>query len=234
MKLIIEVTRKCNLNCDHCLRGCSQNMDMKKEYIDELFKQLSKAGIDCLDLTLTGGEPSLNIPMINYTIEKLENSNITLSMFYIATNGINNNNIDFIIPCIKLYNLASEKDLCSVQTSSDIQHTYYMDDTFTDSLMNALKFASKRDEDRNYMDGGAIDQGNASFNCPNAREEIVYDWIENIEDTIFYLNCNGMIINGCDWSYDTQDDNPDVQICRVDEFAKTLKDNIPECQLQYI
>lgn len=234
MELVIEITRKCNLNCDHCLRGCSQNMDMKKEYIDELFNQLNKASIDYLDLTLTGGEPSLNIPMINYIIEKLENSNITLSSFYIATNGINNNNIDFIIPCIKLYNLADDKDLCSVQTSSDIQHTYYMDDTFTDSLMSALKFANKRDEDKNYMDGGAIDQGNASLYCPNAREEIVYDWIEYIEDTIFYLNCNGMIINGCDWSYDTQDNNPDVQICKVDEFAKTLKDNIPECQLQYI
>lgn len=132
MKLVIGVTRKCHLNCDHCLRGCSQNMDIKKEYIDELFNQLNKVDIGCLDLTLTGGEPSLNIPMINYIIEKLENSNITLSMFYIATNGINNNNIDFIIPCIKLYNLA------------------------------------------------------------------------------------------------------DVQICKVDEFAKTLKDNISECQLQYI
>lgn len=70
-------------------------------------------------------------------------------------------------------------------------------------------------KDLKYMDGGAIDQGNASLYCPNAREEIVYDWIEYIEDTIFYLNCNGMIINGCDWSYNTQDDNP-------------------ECQLQYI
>lgn len=234
MRLVIEVTRKCNLNCDHCLRGCSQNMDMKKEYIDELFSQLRKANINSIDLTLTGGEPSLNIPMINYIIEKLESNNIDLSMFYIATNGINNNNIDFIMACIKLYNLASEKDLCSVQTSSDIQHTYYLDDTYTDSLMSALKFANKRDEDKNYMDGGAIDQGNASINCPNAREEIVYDWIEYIEDTIFYLNCNGMIINGCAWSYETQDENPDVKICRVEDFAKTLNENIPECQLQYI
>lgn len=234
MKLVIEVTRKCNLNCAHCLRGCSQNMDIKKEYIDELFNQLNKANINGLDLTLTGGEPSLNIPMINYIIEKLENSNITLSMFYIATNGINNNNIDFIIPCLKLYNLADEKDLCSVQTSSDIQHTDYMADTFTNSLMSALKFADKRDEDKDYIFSGAINQGNASFNCSNTREEIVYDWVKYIEDTVFYLNCNGMIINGCDWSYNTQDDNPDVQICKVNEFAKTLKENIAECDLQYI
>lgn len=72
------------------------------------------------------------------------------------------------------------------------------------------------------------------MNCPNAREEIVHDWIEYIEDTVFYLNCNGMIINGCNWSYDAQDNNPDVQICKVDELVKTLKDNIPECELQYI
>lgn len=234
MDLVIEVTRKCNLDCDHCLRGCSQNMDIKKEYIDELFNQLNKAGINFLNLILTGGEPSLNIPMINYIIEKLENSNTVLSTFYIATNGINNNNIDFIIPCMKLYNLADDKDLCSVQTSSDIQHTYYMDDTFTNSLMSTLKFASKRDEDKNYIFSGAINQGNASFNCSNTREEIVNDWVEHIEDTTFYLNCNGMIINGCDWSYNTQDNNPDVQICKVDEFAKTLKENITECDLQYI
>lgn len=233
MNLVIEVTRKCNLNCDHCLRGCSQNMDIKKEYIDELFNQLNKAGINYLDLTLTGGEPSLNIPIINYIIEKLENSNISLSIFYIATNGINNNNINFIIPCIKLYNLAEEKDLCKVETSSDIQHTYYMGNAFTDSLMSALKFASKRDENKNYIDGSAINQGNASFNCSNTKEKVLYNWIED-EDTAFYLNCNGMIINGCDWSYDTQDNNPDVQICKVDEFANTLKDSIAEYESRYI
>lgn len=63
---------------------------------------------------------------------------------------------------------------------------------------------------------------------------LIRSTLEDIEDTVFYLNCNGMIINGCNWSYDTQDDNPDVQICKVDEFAKTLKDNISECELQYI
>lgn len=31
--LIFEVTRKCNLHCEHCLQGNAQNLDLSKEIV---------------------------------------------------------------------------------------------------------------------------------------------------------------------------------------------------------
>lgn len=32
--LIVEVTRRCNMTCKHCLRGDAQSLDMQKETVD--------------------------------------------------------------------------------------------------------------------------------------------------------------------------------------------------------
>lgn len=54
--LILEVTRRCNMNCAHCLRGDAQNMDADPALIPKIFD-----GIDDIDtITFTGGEPALN------------------------------------------------------------------------------------------------------------------------------------------------------------------------------
>ena len=49
--LIVEVTRKCNMYCDHCLRGEPINVNMKKEYIDLLLDQVDNIG----SVVFTGG-----------------------------------------------------------------------------------------------------------------------------------------------------------------------------------
>ena len=38
--LYLEITRRCNLNCKHCLRGDPRDNDMSKEQIDRI--------LDCL------------------------------------------------------------------------------------------------------------------------------------------------------------------------------------------
>ena len=64
--LFIEVTRRCNMSCKHCLRGDAQNLDIKLESID-LF--LSKLKNKCFKRILfTGGEPSLNVEAIEFTL----------------------------------------------------------------------------------------------------------------------------------------------------------------------
>jgi len=55
--LIIEITRKCNFTCDHCLRGEAQNKDIDHKVIDALLDN----NIEYIsNITFTGGEPSLN------------------------------------------------------------------------------------------------------------------------------------------------------------------------------
>ena len=63
--LLIEVTRRCNRRCLHCLCGESQNIDISLEYIDILFSQLEKVRY----VYLTGGEPLL-VPHIIQHISK--------------------------------------------------------------------------------------------------------------------------------------------------------------------
>lgn len=52
--LVLEVTRRCNMCCAHCLRGEAQNMDMQKETIDKLLDQTDSISM----VTFSGGEPS--------------------------------------------------------------------------------------------------------------------------------------------------------------------------------
>ena len=48
--LCVEVTRKCNMKCAHCLRGDAQNMDINTCYIDTLLENVSGIG----SITFTG------------------------------------------------------------------------------------------------------------------------------------------------------------------------------------
>lgn len=45
--------------------------------------------------------------------------------------------------------------------------------------------------------------------------------VEQFNDAIIYLNCNGDIIYGCDWSYESQDEKV---VCHVDKLTKVWND----------
>lgn len=80
---MIEITRKCNLACENCLRGDAQNITMSKEVIDRIFEDAS----DCKQVLFTGGEPLLAINEIEYFIDKLIASDWTTSNIAMTING---------------------------------------------------------------------------------------------------------------------------------------------------
>lgn len=51
--LILEVTRRCNMHCAHCLRGNAQSIDMPPNLIKNVLKTIDGA----LSVTFTGGSP---------------------------------------------------------------------------------------------------------------------------------------------------------------------------------
>ena len=53
--LYLELTRKCNLKCAHCLNGDAQNVSMPKEVMDKLFNEIALIGM----VNLSGGEVQL-------------------------------------------------------------------------------------------------------------------------------------------------------------------------------
>ena len=79
--LIVEVTRRCNMSCDHCLRGCSQDFDLNLDYVESLFKDIGYIST----LTITGGEPSLAVDKILGIIESAKRNDVGIGDFYMAT-----------------------------------------------------------------------------------------------------------------------------------------------------
>ena len=53
----IELTRRCNLNCEFCAKGTAQNIDTTKEVIDKALDELSS--FDLYSIRAGGGEPML-------------------------------------------------------------------------------------------------------------------------------------------------------------------------------
>ena len=63
--LILEVTRRCNMRCPHCLRGEAESLDADIDLIPQIFEGVSEIGM----LTFSGGEPSLNTAYITAVVD---------------------------------------------------------------------------------------------------------------------------------------------------------------------
>lgn len=79
----IEMTRECNGNCYHCMRGESQNIKPSIDMLKSLFENENHKVVFIYHLLLTGGEVFLNkegiIYLLNYLIEnKIHLVNISI------------------------------------------------------------------------------------------------------------------------------------------------------------
>ena len=81
--VMFEITRFCNMTCPHCIRGDSQRMRIKKDYINATLGQLSNIG----SMMFTGGEPALALDLMDYTYDACLHYNIDVQNFWMATNG---------------------------------------------------------------------------------------------------------------------------------------------------
>jgi organic radical activating enzyme len=218
--LTIEVTRRCNMSCYHCLRGCAQNKDLKKEDLKSLLNQVESIS----NVAFSGGEPSLNVEAINDFIELVKERNIVVNSFYIATNGKRISK-EFIIACLELYCLCEEKEQCQVSLSTDMFHRQEDYITLDDSLLSGLSFVSVQDE---YKYRDFLKEGNLKDDDTFGTREVVQDSLEidldyeTIEEGTIYLNCEGEIILGCDWSFENQKNH---KICDVNDkiFSKCVE-----------
>lgn len=82
--LAIEVTRRCNMRCPHCLRGDAEDKDITREVIDSLLDQTQAI----YNLVVTGGEPTLNLDIVNYIASGIETREIELFNVSMVTNGL--------------------------------------------------------------------------------------------------------------------------------------------------
>ncbi len=70
--VIIELTRECNMLCQHCLRGNAEHSLISEKSLENFFSQVD--GIETL--SLTGGEVSLAAKQINMLVQAAKNNKI--------------------------------------------------------------------------------------------------------------------------------------------------------------
>jgi MoaA/NifB/PqqE/SkfB family radical SAM enzyme len=208
-ELIFEVTRRCNLACQHCLRGDPQNVDISNETIDKALEGITGIGM----ITFTGGEPSLAVDRIKYIYEAIKKRDINLGGFYVVTNGK--------IASRELMNVLTDfytlVDSCDEYVGSLVisKDQYHVDEgcdtTKADKLYRALTFY--RPDDRKgdirmlINEGRARGMGQREVSLENIIVEMNdEDKPERVESTI-YINALGDVVPSCDMSFESQEES---------------------------
>lgn len=210
--LVIEVTRRCNMACPHCLRGEAQGVNIDTKYIDEALNSVSF--IDTI--TFTGGEPTLNIEAIRYTLDACKKRNIRVGSFYIVTNGKGSTKtmLDFATVCLEWYaycleDVAYASDCYSgVALSKDMFHETIP--AANEAILRGLSFF-REDKFTDFRGATLINEGRAqnlqwkkrnSFNDALTIED--WDSHYSVEGMV-YLSVNGDIKTNCDVAFNNSD-----------------------------
>ena len=137
--LVIEGTRKCNLICDHCLRGAAQCKDMNPEILRRFLTDNDITYIS--KVTFTGGEATLNLPIFDDFINICNELDIGVGSFYIVVNGVKVPD-EFIITAAKLYSFCDDNEISGVHVS---QSEYYLNQNENEiNKLECFKFFERR------------------------------------------------------------------------------------------
>jgi len=117
--LSLECTRRCNLQCAHCLRGNAQRMDMSRQVLFEALKDIEY--INCLNIT--GGEPTMRPEFFEDLMYCLRSLRIEVSHFDITTNAFSTRYRQQVIEHLNdLYDWCDETECCSLSVCGDQYH----------------------------------------------------------------------------------------------------------------
>ena len=204
--LVLEITRRCNMKCAHCLRGAAQPVDMDLEIINRVTRES-----DCIcGLTLTGGEPSLNADAIRHIRYCTYCNGCDLGSFWLATNA-RYFKPEFYQEIEELYGACYEQRECVLTISGDQYHLRHSEVAY--ERYSELPFFNDSHM-RNIPDWWLINEGYARKNWLGGKDlqpkrllEDTYYSAENdrlyVGDMI-YINAMGDVLLGCDYSYASQ------------------------------
>lgn len=212
--VFIEVTRRCNMCCAHCLRGDAESIDIQEKYIDAFLDNFEK-GAYISSLTFTGGEISLNIPAIRYTLKAVKERGIAVGSFYMVTNGKAVDKMaDLAMASLEWWAYCDEKDdyMCGLCISSDNFHEVIPYES--KSILSGLKY-NRNDKVTDFHLAYLLNEGrakNLDSNIYKKREphvdKLEYEFNKTGDIDFYsgelYLNAIGDVVSGCDWSYKSQ------------------------------
>ena len=111
--LHLSITRNCTLECEHCLRGDRQNVNMDPLILDKVFQDV----LVVRNLLITGGEPLIAIQSLEKLAEIIRSQKVKINNIYIITNGT-----VFSERILKVLNDFNNYSHLELKISSDIFH----------------------------------------------------------------------------------------------------------------
>lgn len=222
--IIIEVTRWCNLECYHCLRGQRQRMRQTYQNMSSFLGHFKYVDT----VTFTGGEPTLAPDIIGLFIDASRNLNVGIGNYYIATNAERITR-KFLNVWERLHHWCDDNDISSVDISNDQFHCgnsdkyKIMDFAEGHGLPYQLKYDKWKPD---YED--CISEGRAENWSKKVVEKTPFLYRMEEDDDLLsysegelYLNCKGNVIHGCDWSFKSQDKSENI-IAPVEAFQPEM------------
>lgn len=221
----IEVTRKCNMYCAHCMRGAPQNLDINMEWVDEVLKNTAFIG----NIHFAGGEPSLNPKAILEILDIIKKYKIPVMSYNTIINGkfVSDKFIQAIIEWDKYCKKFSfKKNLCVALTIDE-----FHEDIQSKNIQKLLKklpsFGIKIDNFKNGTKTIA-DIGNARklFGYKKAPQTPfpykIYKYNNNFYIiSHFVLTCAGNIIKNSDYEFT---DEKSIIFSKYNNLIETIKE----------
>lgn len=115
LNIMLEITRRCNLKCEHCMRGEAQNLDLSGEVMERLFSQVDSI----FQLSLTGGEPFIAPDVIENMVDIIIKNKVKVWQCTTVENGTILDERG--IRCIRALNRLGEYIMNYVWVTTDIE-----------------------------------------------------------------------------------------------------------------
>lgn len=209
--LMIEVTRKCNLKCKHCLRGTAQCVSLQRKALSNIFQDVENIGT----LQFTGGEPLLGLYQIREIVRYIKWFDINIGYAWLKTNGT-----IFSEAAIKymneLYEISEEPELFAFEFSLDQYHTNnknnilyrYSELEYQYPFIKATEnLKSKYNKIYRVIKEGRAKRLRqyevAEFEKPSFNNGWSND--DDYCDNMIYISANGNVISDCNLSFDSVD-----------------------------
>lgn len=245
--LIVELTRKCNMSCQHCLRGAAENKQISIETLDNIFSKIYSINM----LTLGGGENSLSPKNIENLIDSLQKNGVDVQNFYVVTNA-KKLTPSFFNAIERLFNYCNDNECSQLVWSNDKFHeeidyrNFAKLEDFKDLLMckyNANDYIVSTKWSKGYelnyngllAIGNAVDLGGKSIKIYPFEIELFDDSV-NVRDGEIYVSYNGNVFPSCNLSYNIMDNCSLYKTGNVNDndfnfisFAETWNKKINEC-----
>ena len=209
--VVIEITRRCNMACLHCLRGEPEARSISDKIINRFFLHLRGDSIGTL--TITGGEPSLAPSRIQAIVQAIRWSGVEVNSFYMVTNG-KRCPPAFVKAVNDLYNVCSDQGSCCLHYSNDMFHDKGYKEVHDKFECYEFFKGGKDSKDWPLNYDKLINEGRSREEWIGRKElemdrylvipDDDPDECAGVREGLFYINALGKVLPSCDMSYESQ------------------------------